>query len=95
LPSVSQGLLNAAQIFTEPFQNKFTLFAARHFGPKQLKDKWIGRLANTPDRRVGSLRFQALQASTIHKRLWILAYWSTTKLGNSLASQAQSDRKSR
>jgi hypothetical protein len=95
LPSVSQGLLNASQVFTEPLQNNFALFAARHFGTKQLKDEWIGRLANPPDRCAGSLGFQALQASTIHKRLWILAYWSTTKLGNSLAGQAQSDRKSR
>jgi len=76
---------------TQPSQNKFALFAARHFGTKQLEDEWIGRLANSSDRCVGSLSFQATQASAIDKRFWILAYGSTTKLGNSVAGQAQND----
>jgi hypothetical protein len=76
---------------TEPSQNKFALFAPRHFGTKQLKDERIGRLANSSDRCVGSLSFQATQASAIDKRFWILAYGSTTKLGNSVARQAQND----
>jgi hypothetical protein len=75
----------------QPRQNEFAIFAARHFRAKQLEDKWVGGLANSPDRRVGSLSFQATQASAIHKRLWILAYRSTTKLGNSVTGQAQND----
>jgi hypothetical protein len=89
--SIAQGLFNAGHVFAEPNQNQFALSAARHFGAKQLKDEWIGRLANSPDRCVGSLSFQATQASAIDKRLWILAYGSTTKLGNSVAGQAQND----
>jgi hypothetical protein len=89
--SIAQGLFNAGHVFAEPNQNQFALCAARHFGAKQLKDEWIGRLANSPDRCVGSLSFQATQASAIDKRLWILAYGSTTKLGNSVAGQAQND----
>jgi hypothetical protein len=80
---------------TEPSQNKFALFAARHFGAKQFKDQRISCLANSPDRCFGSLGFQARQASAIDKRLWVLAYGRAPKLGNSLASQAQNDRKSR
>jgi hypothetical protein len=80
---------------TEASQNKLALFAARHLGAKQLKDKGISRLANSPDRRLGSLGFQATQASAIHKRLRLLAYGRTAKLGNTLAGQAQKDRESR
>src|SRR6516162_5147585 len=40
---ISQSLLNQGQIFTEPIQNKLALFAARHFGTKQLKNERIGR----------------------------------------------------
>jgi hypothetical protein len=89
--SISQRLFNAGQVLTKPSQNKFALFAPRHFGTKQLKDERIGRLANSSDRCVGSLNFQATQASAIDKRFWILAYGSTTKLGNSVARQAQND----
>jgi hypothetical protein len=89
--SISQRLFNAGQVLTQPSQNKFALFAARHFGAKQLEDEWISRLANSSDRCVGSLSFQATQASAIDKRFWILAYGSTTKLGNSVAGQAQND----
>jgi hypothetical protein len=89
--SIAQGLFNAGHVFAEPNQNQFALSAARHFGAKQPKDEGIGRLVNSPDRCVGSLSFQATQASAIDKRLWILAYGSTTKLGNSVAGQAQND----
>jgi hypothetical protein len=58
----------------QPGQDEFALFAARHFGAKQLEDERIGRLANSPDCRVGSLSFQATQASAIDKSLWILAW---------------------
>ena len=34
---------------------------------------------------------KATQASTIDKRLWILADGSTTKLSNSVAGQVQND----
>src|SRR2546425_8770903 len=43
------------------------------FRSQQLKDEWIGRLANSPDCCVGRLSFQATQASAIDKCLWILA----------------------
>jgi hypothetical protein len=89
--SISQRLFNAGQVLTQPSQNEFALFAARHFGAKQLEDEWISRLANSSDRCVGSLSFQATQASAIDKRFWILAYGSTTKLGDSVAGQAQND----
>src|SRR5262249_18253877 len=89
--SIAQGLFNAGHVFAESSQNAFALSAARHFGAKQLEDEWIGRLANSPDRCVRSLSFQAPQASVIDKRLRILAYGSTTKFGNSVAGQAQND----
>jgi hypothetical protein len=89
--SISQSLLNPGQIFTEPIQNKLALFAARHFGTKQLKDERIGRLPNSPHRCVGSFNFQATQTSAIDKCLRIIAYGSTTKLDKSVASQAQND----
>jgi hypothetical protein len=78
-------------VFAEPSQNQFALFAARHFGTKQLEDERIGRLANSPDCCIGSLSFQPTQASAIDKRFWIFAHGSTTELGNSLAGQAQND----
>jgi hypothetical protein len=74
---------------TQPGQNKFARFASRHFGAKQSEDDWVGGLANSPDRRISGLSFQASQASPIYKRLWILAYGSTTKFDNSVAGQAQ------
>jgi hypothetical protein len=80
---------------TEPGQNKFALFAARHFVAKQPEDQWIGCLANSSNRHLGSLGFQATQASPIHKRFRVLTYWRTTKLSNALASQTQNDRESR
>jgi hypothetical protein len=86
--SISQGLFNAAQVLTQSRQDDFALFAARHFRAKQLEDQWICRLANSPDRCFGSLRFKATQASAIDKGLWIVAYGITTKLGNSVARQA-------
>jgi hypothetical protein len=58
----------------QPSQNKLALLAARHFGAEQLKDEWVGRLAKSPDRGLGRLGFQATQASTIHKRLRIVAH---------------------
>jgi hypothetical protein len=76
---------------TQSRQNDFALFAARHVRAKQPKDQWICRLANSPDRCVGSLCFKATQASAIDKCLWIVAYGITTKLGNSVARQAQND----
>src|SRR5262249_25538199 len=98
--SISLGVLaskittRASRVRAEPSQNKLALFAARHLGAKQLEDKGIGRLANSPDRRLGSLGFQATHASTIHHRLRAVAYGSTAKLGNALAGQAQKDRES-
>jgi hypothetical protein len=92
--SISQRPFNAGQVLTQPSQNKFALFAARHFGAKQLENEWIGCLANSSDRCVGSLSFQATQAPAVDKRFWILAYGSTTKLGNSVAGQAQNNRES-
>jgi hypothetical protein len=89
--SIPQSLLNPGQIFTEPIQNKLAVFAARHFGTKQPKDERIGRLSNSPDRCVGSFSFEATQTSAIDKCLRIISYGSTTKLGNSVASQAQND----
>jgi hypothetical protein len=89
--SIAKGLFNAGHVLAEPSQNQFALFAARHFGAKELKDEWIGRLANSPDRCVGSLSFQVTQASAIDKRLRTLAYGSATKLGDSVAGQAQND----
>jgi hypothetical protein len=89
--SISQDLLNTAQVLTQSRQNDFALFTAGHFRAKQLKDQWICRLANSPDRCVGSLRFKATQASAIDKCLWIVAYGITTELGNSVAGQAQND----
>src|SRR6516164_7138106 len=88
---ISQSLLNPGQIFTEPIQNKLAFVAARHFGTKQPKDERIGRLPNSPNRCVGSFSFQAAQTSAIDECLRIIAYGSTTKLGNSVASQAQND----
>jgi hypothetical protein len=88
---MSHGLFNAAQVLPQPSQNEFAFFSARHFGAKQLKDKWISRLSNPPDRRIGSFGFHAAQASTIDKCLWILADGSTTKLGEPVAGQAQND----
>jgi hypothetical protein len=76
---------------TQPSQNEFAFFSARHFGAKQLKDKWIGRFSNSPDRRVDSLSFEATQTSAIDKCLWILADGGTTQLGNPVACQAQND----
>lgn len=57
--SISQRLFNAGQVLTEASQNKFALFAARHFGAKQLEDERIGCLADAPDGCLGSLGFQA------------------------------------
>jgi hypothetical protein len=57
--SISQRLFNAGKVLTEASQNKFALFAARHFGTEQLKDERVGRLANSPDRCLGGLCFQA------------------------------------
>jgi hypothetical protein len=76
---------------TKASQNNFALLAARQLGAKQLKDKRIGRLANPPDRDLGSLGLKATQASTIDKRFRILAYGGTAKFRNSLAGQAQND----
>src|SRR6516225_11703642 len=87
--SISQHPFNTPQVLAEPGQNKFALFAARHFVSKQPEDQWIGGLANSSDRYLGSLGFQATQASTIHKRFRVITYWRTTKLGNTLASQTQ------
>jgi hypothetical protein len=89
--SISEGLFNASQVLSQPSQNRFAPFAARQFGTAQSEDEGIGGLANSPNCRVGSLSFQATQASTIHKHLWILAYRSTTKFGDSVAGQAQND----
>jgi hypothetical protein len=56
---MSQRLFNASQVLTKASQNNFTLLAARQLGAKQLKDKRIGRLTNSPDRCFGSLGFEA------------------------------------
>ena len=88
---ISQGRFNTAQVLTQPRQNEFALFAARHFRAEQLKDQWICCLANSPDRCVGSFHFKATQASAINKCLWIVAYEITTKFCNSVACQAQND----
>ena len=72
---------------TKASQNNFALLAARQLGAKQLKDKRIGRLANPPDRDLGSLGLKATQASTIDKRFRILAYGGTAKFRNSLAAK--------
>jgi hypothetical protein len=89
--SMSQGLFDAAQVLSQPTQNKFALFTARHFGAKQFEDERIGRLANSLDSCGGSLSFQATQASAIDERLWVVAYGSTTKLGNSVTRRAQNN----
>jgi len=60
--SITQSLFNAPQVLTEPGQNKFALFAARHFVAKQPEDQWIGCLANSSNRHLGSLCFQSTQA---------------------------------
>jgi len=91
--SISQYPFNASQVLTEPSQNKFALFAARHLGAKQFKNQRIGSLANSSDGYLGGLGFEARQASTIDKRFRVLAYGRTAKLGNSLAGQAQNDQK--
>ena len=89
--SISQYSFNASQVLTEPSQNKLALLAARHFGAEQFKDERIGRLANSPDRDLGSLGLKATQASAIDKRFRVLAYGGTAKFRNSLAGQAQND----
>jgi hypothetical protein len=89
--SISQVVLDTSQVLTESRQNKFALFAARHLRTKQFEDERIGRLANSFDSCRGSLRLQATQASAIDKRLWVLAYGSTAKLGNSVAGRVQDD----
>jgi hypothetical protein len=89
--SISQGLFNASQVLSQPSQDMLATFAARQFGTTQSEDEWIGGLANSPDCGVGSLSFQATQASPIHKHLWILAYGSTTKFSDPVAGQAQND----
>ena len=66
--------LAAAALEPNPFYEHWVLLPAlRHFGAKQSKDERIGRLANSSDCCVGSLSFQATQASAIDKLLWILA----------------------
>ena len=77
---IAQGLFDAGHVFAELSQNPFELFAAWHLGAKLLKDERIGRFANSPGCCVGGLGFQPAQAPAIDKRLWILAYWRTTKL---------------
>jgi len=91
--SISKYRFNASQVLTEPSQNKFALFAARHLGAKQFKNQRIGSLANSSDGYLGGLGFEARQASTIDKRFRVLAYGGTAKLRNSLAGQTQNDQK--
>ena len=91
LLSISQGRLNPSQVLTQPSQNKLTLFAPRHFRAKQFEDERIGSLANSLDSCRGGLSFQARQASSLDKRLWILADGRAAELGNSLGGRTQDD----
>ncbi len=79
----------------QPLQNNFALFAARHLGAKEFEDERIGRLANSPDRYLGSLRLKARQAPAIDELFRVFAYGRAAKLSNSFTRQAQNDLKSR